>query len=123
MKRVPTKQRNFTVHRERDTRMFSRLLILFLCGAVLSGGFLFAASRHFKAINYGYKNEQLRKEHERLLEEQRRLMAERETAVSPVNLERAARQIGMKPASAQQINSATQVATEQKRQPKKRANN
>lgn len=123
MKRVPTKHQNFTIRRERDGRMFSRLLILLLCGVILSGGFLFAASKHFKAINYGYKNEQLRKERERLLEEQRRLIAERESATSPVNLERAARQIGMKPASAQQINASTQVATEQKRQTKKRTNN
>lgn len=69
----------------------------------MSGGFLYAASQRFKAINYGYKNEQLRRERDRLLEEQRRLKLQREEAASPINLERAAKRIGMKSASPEQI--------------------
>ncbi len=105
MKRVPTQQPNFTIRRERDTQTISRLLMVLIFGVLLSSGFLFAASQHFKAVQYGYQNEQLRKERNRLQEEQRRLMLERESAVSPINLERAAKKIGMKPANAQQINA------------------
>jgi cell division protein FtsL len=85
--------------------------MLLLCGVVLSGGFLYAASQRFKAINFGYQNERLRQERDRLLEEQRRLKLQREEAVSPVNLERAAKRIGMKPASPEQINTRAKVAT------------
>lgn len=105
MKRLPPQQPNCTIHRERDSRSLRRLLLLLVCGMVLAGGFLFAASLYFKAVRYGYQNEQLRRERDRLLEEQHRLILERETAVSPVNLERAARKIGMKPATPNQINS------------------
>jgi len=107
MKRVPTQQPNFTIRRERDGQTMSRLLMILFFGILLSGGFLFAASQHFKAVQYGYQNEQLRKERNRLQEEQRRLMLERESVVSPINLERSARKIGMKPAEAQQINANT----------------
>jgi cell division protein FtsL len=121
MKRVPTQQPNFIIRRERDTRTFSRLLILLLCGLVLSGGFIYAAKLRFKAVTYGYKNEQLRKERERLLEEQRRLRLEHESAVSPVNLQSAAHRIGMKSASPGQIVSAKpRIAKEQKQRVEKR---
>lgn len=119
MKRVPTQQPNFSIRRERDTRTIKRLLMLCLCGVVLSGGFLYAASQHFKAINYGYKNEQLRKERNRLLEEQRRLTLEREAAASPMNLERNAAKIGMKPATPEQINKNLKVVEEKKRRTEK----
>lgn len=119
MKRVPTQQPNFSIRRERDTRTVKRLLMLCLCGVVLSGGFLYAASQRFKAINYGYKNEQLRKERNRLLEEQRRLMLEREAAVSPMNLERNAAKIGMKSASPEQINKNLKIVEEKKRRAEK----
>ena len=111
MKRVPTQQPNLTIHRERDTRTVSRLLMLVLCGVILSGGFLYAASQRFKAISYGYQNEQLRRERDRLLEEQRRLKFEREAAASPIVLERAAKSIGMKPASPEQIKAKTKSVT------------
>lgn len=119
MNRVPAQQTNFTIRRERDTRAVKRLLMLCLCGIVLSGGFLYAASQRFRAINYGYKNEQLRKERDRLLEEQRRLTLEREAAVSPINLQPAATKIGMKSASPEQINKKLKVAAGKEQRVKK----
>jgi cell division protein FtsL len=104
MRRLPSAQRNFTITRERDGRASSRLALLFLCGLVLAGGFVFAAKQHFAAVSYGYKSEELRRERARLLEEQRRLILEREAATSPVNLERAAREIGLQPVQAAQVN-------------------
>lgn len=121
MKRVPTQQPNYTIRRERDTRTFSRLLLLLLCGVILSGGFLYAANLRFKAVNYGYKNEELRKERERLLEEQRRLKLEHESAVTPNNLQAAAEKLGMKSALPTQIVLAKpQIVKEQKQKIDKR---
>jgi cell division protein FtsL len=76
---------------------------MFLCGLVLTCGFVYAAQQHFLAIQYGYMSEDLRKERVRLLAEQRRLLLEREQAASPARLEQAARELGMRPVSSAQI--------------------
>jgi 3-polyprenyl-4-hydroxybenzoate decarboxylase len=70
---------------------------------VLSGGFVFAAGQRFSAVRYGYKSEELRRERDRLLEEQRRLMLAREQATSPARLESAARALGMQPVHPSQV--------------------
>ncbi|MBD0370648.1 MAG: cell division protein FtsL [Pyrinomonadaceae bacterium] len=103
MRRLPPGQPNFAVRRERDHRALARLVLLLFCGLVLSGGFVFAAGQRFSAVRYGYKSEELRRERERLLEEQRRLILAREQATSPARLESAARAIGMQPVRASQV--------------------
>jgi cell division protein FtsL len=106
MKRVPQLQRNSRVRRQRDVVVFSRLALLLFCGVVLACGFVFAAKQHFAAVQYGYDNENLRRERQRLTEERRRLLLEKEQASSPAKLEPAARRLGLKPASSGQIGSA-----------------
>jgi cell division protein FtsL len=103
MKRVPPNQVNFRVHRERDFSALSRLALLLCCGFLLTAGFLFAAKQHFAAIQYGYKSEELRREHQRLLEEQRRLLLTKEERSSPARLESAARALGLQPVQPGQI--------------------
>lgn len=104
MRRLPSTQRNFTITRERDRRAFSRFALLLMFGLMLAGGFVFAAGQHFAAVRYGYQSEELRRERARLLEEQRRLLLEREAATSPTRLEHAAREIGLQPVQAAQVN-------------------
>jgi hypothetical protein len=106
MRRLPPNRKNFTVHRERDMRALTRLALLLACGLVLAGGFVYAAGQHFAAVQYGYKSEALRLDHAQLLEEQRRLMLERERASTPEHLGAAAREIGMQPIQPAQINPA-----------------
>jgi cell division protein FtsL len=103
MERLPQNQANSKIHRERDVNALSRLTLLLFCGVVLTGGFLFAAREHFAAIQYGYQNEELRREHQRLDAEQRRLLLEKEAAASPSQVEPAARQIGLQPVQPGQI--------------------
>jgi hypothetical protein len=103
MRRVPSKQRNSQVHRDRDMRALSRLALLLLCGLVLAGGFMFAAQQHFAAIDYGYKSEWLRRERERLLEEKQHLMLKKEQAFAPARLAIQARELGLKPLLASQV--------------------
>ncbi len=103
MERLPQNQANSRVHRERDVNALSRLALLLFCGVVLTGGFLFAAREHFAAIQYGYQNEELRREHQRLDAEQKRLLLEKEAATSPSQVEPAARQIGLQPVQPGQI--------------------
>jgi cell division protein FtsL len=103
MKRLPASQRNTRIHRERDLSALSRLVLLLFCGLALTSGFLFAAKQHFAAIQFGYKSQNLRREHERLVQEQRRLLLMKEEATSPVRLEPAAREIGLQPVQPGQI--------------------
>jgi cell division protein FtsL len=103
MKRVPSKQSNSKIHRDRDVRALSRLALLLFCGLVLASGFVFAAQQHFAAVQYGYKSEGLRRERERLLEEQQHLMLKKEQAFAPARLESQARELGLKPVVANQV--------------------
>lgn len=104
MRRLPSTQTNYVVYRERDWRALTRLALLLVCGLSLAGGFIFAAGQHFAAVRYGYKTEELRRERARLLEEQRRLLLEREEATSPAHLEAAAREMGLQPVQPAQVN-------------------
>ncbi len=115
MKRVPSKQRNSRVHRERDARALSRLALLFVFGLFLASGFVFAARQHFTAIDYGYKSEDLRRERARLIEEQQQLMLKREQAFTPARLALEARELGLKPIGANQL--GTQKASSRSQPP------
>jgi cell division protein FtsL len=103
MKRFPEQQHNASIRRSRDVSALSRLALLLFCGLVLAGGFVFAAKQHFAAVQYGYKNEELRRERTKLLQQQQHLSLEKEKVSSPARLEPAARELGLKPATAGQI--------------------
>ena len=103
VRRVPSKQRNAQITRERDRGVFLRLVLLLLCGLTLAGGFVYAGVQHFAALKLGYETQDLRKIRDSLAEEQRRFLLERESVASPARLERAARQLGMQPMQAAQL--------------------
>ena len=115
MQRLPSDQRNARVRRERDVRTFSRLMLLLGCSLVLAVGFVFAARQHFAAVQYGYESESLRVERQQLLDEQQRLLLEREQVSTPARLELAARRLGLKPLKAGQV--GTESGGAQKRLP------
>jgi hypothetical protein len=106
MKRIPEQQRNAKIRRSRDVTALSRLALLLFCGAVLAGGFVFAAKQHFAAVQYGYKSENLRSERKKLIEDNQRLALEKERVSAPSKLEPAARNLGLQPATAGQIAKA-----------------
>ena len=103
MKRVPSKQRNSRIHHDRDLRALSRLALLLFCGLVLASGFVFAARQHFAAVQYGYQSEGLRRERDRLLQEQQHLLLRKEQAFAPARLESEARELGLRPVAASQF--------------------
>ena len=112
MKRVPSKQRNFVIHRERDRAALKRLALMLLCGLVLAGGFVYAAGQHFSALQFGYEGEKLRAEKAKLLDQQHRLLLEREVAATPARLESAAIGLGMRAVQSAQIDPARRVKRE-----------
>ena len=103
VRRIPSRQRNARVARERDRGALLRLGLLLFCGLTLAGGFVYAGDQHFAALKLGYETENLRKVRNELAEDQRRFLLEREAAASPARLERAARQLGMQPMQAEQL--------------------
>ena len=105
MKRLPPDHPNARINREHDFSALSRLALLLFLGLALTGGFLFAARQHFASIDYGYKSEELRREQQRLLAEQRQLLLAREEASSPATLEPAARRLGLQPILPGQVGS------------------
>ena len=115
MRRVPSKQRNSKIHRDRDVRALSRLALLLFSGLILASGFVFAAQQHFAAIDYGYKSEGLRHERERLLAEKQQLMLKKEQAYAPARLAMEARELGLKPLLASQV--GTQKASRRSQLP------
>src|SRR5438034_8018262 len=104
VRRVPSKQRNAVLLRERDRDTVKRLGLLLACGLVIACGFVYAGGQHFAALRLGYQTEKLRTVRDELTEEQHRLLLEREAAASPLRLEPAARRLGMQPLQAAQIN-------------------
>jgi cell division protein FtsL len=108
IRRVPSKQRNTMVKRERDPRALTRLALLLLCGLLLAGGFVYAGGRHFAALRLGYETERLRNALNAAREDQRRLTLEREAAASPARLELAARKLGMQAMQPAQIDPIKQ---------------
>ena len=111
VRRVPSRQQNARVARERDPGMLLRLVILLFCGLTLAGGFVYAGGQHFAALKLGYETENLRKIRNSLVAEQDRLVLEQQAVASPARLERAARQIGMQPMQAAQIDTLKRAAS------------
>jgi cell division protein FtsL len=103
MNRFPEQQRNARIRRTRDVTALSRLALLLFCGLVLAGGFVFAAKQHFAAVQLGYKNENLRKERKKLIEDNQRLTLEKETVSAPSRLAPAAHRLGLQATTAAQV--------------------
>jgi hypothetical protein len=103
VRRIPSRQRNAPMTRQRDNGALLRLGLLLFCGLTLASGFVYAGGRHFAALKLGYETENLRKIRNDLVEEQHRFQLAHDAAVSPARLEQAARQLGMQPMQAAQI--------------------
>ena len=103
LRRIPSRQRNAPVARERDRGALFRLGMLLFSGLILAGGFVYAGVQHFAALKLGYETENLRKIRNQLVEDQHRFQLAHDTAVSPARLEQAARRLGMQPMQAAQI--------------------
>lgn len=110
MRRMPRQHLNRNVRRERDPRALARQILLLACGVALAVGFIAAARQKFAAVNYGYRSEALRRDRERLMEQQRLLLLQLEETQSPARLERAAREIGLQPTLAAQLSVGVQLS-------------
>ena len=92
---APAKPAKEQVKRQRDPLPWRYCFFTLVCGLILVVGFFYAARQHFSAIEYGMKNANLRQQKEDLQAEQRRLYLSREIALSPAEIKKAAKKIGL----------------------------
>ena len=91
------------VKREGDPIPWRYCLLTLVCGLVLVGGFFFAARQHFSSINFGIKNSQLKKQKDELEAAKRQLLLAKEIALSPAEIKKAAKKIGLSEMTATNI--------------------
>lgn len=80
-------------------RRFGMMALILTCTVMVTGGFFVAAQQHFASMDYGMKNSRLRKQVDQLEAEKRRLMLAREISLSPTEIKKAVKKIGLGDAS------------------------
>ena len=83
--------------------------LMFLCSLLIGSGFFFAGRQHFSSMDYGMKNSRLRKQIDELESEKRRLLLQREIAVSPAEIKKSAKRAGFDDAAAVETELAKAV--------------
>ena len=99
------KKFNGAVPRERDTGQWWRCLLIIVIGITVVIGFAVAARQHFTACEFSVENVKLQLEREQLKSEQKRLLLEREMALSLDRLKQKAEKIGLQGITVNQISA------------------
>lgn len=105
---LPKKSNRDKIRRERDPIPWRYCFLTLVCGVLLVGGFFFAARQHFSSIDFGIKNSSLKKQIEELEAEKRRLLLSKEIALSPAEIKKAAKKLGLTEMTASNIEAARQ---------------
>jgi hypothetical protein len=100
-KKQSSKNKTQTV--KRDPIPWRYCILTLCCGLILAVGFFLAARSHFSSIDYGIKNSKLRKQIEELEADKRRLILSKEIALSPAEIKKAAKKIGLTEMTASNI--------------------
>lgn len=69
--------------------------LIAMCMLLFVAGLFFAGRQHFSSMDYGMKNSRLRKQVDELESEKRRLLLARETSMSPIEIKKAAKRVGL----------------------------
>ena len=83
------------ITRERDPLPWRYCFLTLVCGVALAVGFFFAARQHFSSMDYGMKNSKLRKQKDELEAARRQLLLNKEISLSPGEIKKAAKKIGL----------------------------
>ena len=92
---LPKNTNREKVRREKDPIPWRYWLLTLVCGVFLVGGFFLAARSHFSSMDFGIKNSSLKKQIEDLESEKRRLLLLKEIALSPTEIKKAAKKLGL----------------------------
>ncbi len=94
-KKIPTKNPTKKNPRVSDTISWRYRFLTLACGLILIVGFFFAARQHFSSIDFSIKNSKLKKQIDELETDKRRLQLAKEIALTPSEIKKAARKIGL----------------------------
>ncbi len=114
---LPKKESREKIRREKDPIPWRYCLLTLICGVFLVGGFFVAARSHFASIDFGIKNSTLKKQLEDLEAEKRRLIWHKETALSPAEIKRAAKKLGLTEMTANNFQTFGSKIEEKKEKP------
>jgi len=89
--------------REQSSVPWKYCLLMLGCGLILVVGFFFAARSHFASIDFGIKNSRLRKQIDELEADKRRLILSKEISLSPAEIKKAAKKLGLTEMTASNI--------------------
>lgn len=70
-------------------------LLIVICMLLFVAGLFFAARQNFSSMDYGMRNSRLRKQIDELESEKRRLLLAREISMSPTEIKKAAKRVGL----------------------------
>ena len=91
MKKKARQNKRDTVSRS-PWRVVSMIVV---CVLLFVAGFFYAGRQHFLSMDFGMKNSKLRKQIEQLESEKRRLILAKETSLSPAEIKKAAKKLGL----------------------------
>lgn len=94
-KKISPKNPTKKIQRTGDPIPWRYGFLTLLCGLVLVIGFFFAARQHFSAIDFSIKNSRLKKQIDELEIAKRRLQLDKAIALTPAEIKKAARKIGL----------------------------
>lgn len=94
-KKISPKNSTKKIPRVSDPIRWRYGFLTLLCGLVLVVGFFFAARQHFSAIDFSIKNSRLKKQIDELEAAKRRLQLDKEIALTPAEIKKAAKKIGL----------------------------
>ncbi len=118
-KRNTLKEKTERVRRERDPIPWRYCLLTLVCGLILGAGFFWAARQHFSAMDLGIRNARLREQRKGLEDDQRRLYITKETSLSPAEIKKMAKKIGLQELTAQSIEMLWPAKETEKSTPQK----
>ena len=102
------------IRRERDPIPWRYCILTLVCGLALVVGFFFAARQHFSSMDYGIKNSKLKKQKSELEDAQRQLILDKEIALSPSEIKKAAKKLGLIDMTAANISSFSSSEKQEK---------
>ena len=88
--------------------------LILTCGLLTVSGFFLAGRQHFSWMDYGMKNSRLRRQIDELQAEKRRLLLAREISLSPMEIKKAAKKLGLADAEGDSTVAQVITATKQK---------
>lgn len=91
----PRSQQARNNQKTRDPKRWRTYALMFVCALMLVSGFFFAGRQHFSSMDFGMKNSRLRKQIDELESEKRRLLLAREVSLSPGEIKRVAKKVGI----------------------------